>query len=87
MTPYEVLKLFEDGYLEDIAPSIDDATAKFALWLSTNRASLTSDDWEILVGVGRTLLVKGIEARIIAREGIAHRATALLIQKLRSEKS
>jgi hypothetical protein len=84
MTPYEVLKLFEDGYVDDHAPKIDDATAALAQWLSDNKDVLTPFDWQLLVNIGMTLFEKGMEARM-ERDGPAGRAMELLLDALRKK--
>ena len=84
MTPYEVLKLFENGYVADQAPKVDDAAASLAQWLSDNEGMFTPFDWELLVNIGATLFEKGMEARM-ERHGPAGRATEALLDALRKK--
>ena len=64
MTPDEVLKIFEDAYVDDLVSPVDDATAGLAAWISQNHETLSVDDFALLTAVGAVLYSKGMDARL-----------------------
>ncbi|WP_024904442.1 hypothetical protein [Robbsia andropogonis] len=85
MTPDQVITLFEDGYVNDTAPKVDDATASLAIWLSKNQHLLTPPEWSALVAIGSTLFERGMGDRM-ERSGFAGRAADMLLDKLQAKR-
>lgn len=64
MTHDEVLKTFEDLYVEGRTVPLDDTLARYAGWMAAQWERLDEDDVAVLMAVGGALFKAGMERRV-----------------------
>ncbi|VVE84959.1 hypothetical protein [Pandoraea sputorum] len=64
MTHDEVLKTFEDLYVEGRVAPLDDALAAYAGWIAAQRERLNEDDVAVLMSAGGALFKAGMAKRV-----------------------